>query len=739
MKMSKFAFGALLVVMAGSWFAISRVSAQDPPHIEIVKNIDTVGEICPGDELDVTITMTGAGSAAHIREPIDTVVVIDKSGSMTWGVTRCYIDDPWAWGDYTAYGPPTAIGACPFPWSNSFETRLSPYVNTVWAAWEFFYYLSITPPSIGYEDFGGLVFYGDETYPGGTPGNFAVTQTDPPISIQNPEGQDPYDYWWLGHLEPLPSFGNTAMGCGMQVGKEMLQAMPTHPPVVPPEPTGPAITAKRFMVVLTDGHPNRMWTPTAEYLSTGPGWTNSENYCLEIARRASLGEAWGDYTDFGNTKIFTIGLGTAVDGGFMWKIADPFYPGFSGTTPTPVNAQHGSYYWVQNESDLEDVFLEIAQAITFDRAGKDIEVHEVFNDSVCSPIYADIISWWSDDDVTPIATPHPDYPACTGTPGCSPEWAWHFKNNLRVGEQVELHLRLAIDSDAPYPNQPFYLECPESHITFIDYQDTPTALPIENPPNVQTGICDTPTPGPSDTPTPTMTPTQTPTCIVENLWFEDLESGTFNGFDVGGWGPVECVRILDSPQHAHEGTCSIFFAGSPDAPLGLSEARVSKSISFADPAYRQGVFLTFWIKLKNLTGPEKRGDGGQDEQYDYFHVEVAGSNGQFKYRSFDYYDELSFNSDWVPYQMDLSEFAGDPWVQIRFHSDFLLGVPNPDPDDIWPKTFIDDIEIADHCYETPTPIYTGTPGPPIPSSSSSSLLIIVILISLTLLIPLFRR
>ncbi|MBN1354934.1 hypothetical protein JXA40_01555 [bacterium] len=717
--------------------------AQDPPHIEITKQIETEGEICPGDIIDISITLTGAGSVGHVREPLDAVLIIDKSGSMTWGVTRCYIDDPWGitgTEDYAAYGPPVTMG-CPWPWNLSAETRQSPYVNTVWAAWRFYHYLAITPPSPGYEDYGGLIFYGSNSYPSGVPGApYAVTQTSPPISIQAPEGLDPYDFWWLNHLEPLPSFGSTAMGCGMQLGKEMLQNMPTHPPVVWSDPTGPPVTGKRYMIVMTDGHPNQYWTPSAAYLSTGPGWTNPDTHCLEMAKRTSLGEPWGPYTDCGNAMIFAIGLGSAVDGSFMWKVADPFYPGFSGSTPTPSNAKHGTYFWVQHENDLEEVFLEIAQAITFDRAGKDIEIHEIFDENVCSPIYADIIGWWSDDDVTPVATPHPDYPTCTGTPNCSPEWIWHFKNNLRVGESVTLYLTLAIDPEAPYPNETFYLECPESHIEFIDYKDTPTALPIENPPGFQTGICATDTPGYTSTPTPTTTPTTTPTCVVTVLWSENLESGDFSNFDPDGWGPPECVRVLDDARHSFEGAHSIFFAGSEDYPVGDSRAHVNKSLSFNDPIYRQGVFLTFWIRLDELTGPEKSGEGGtRDSQYDQFYVEAVGYNGGVVTRMFDIFDQIATDSQWFPYQMDLTSLAGDPLVLVRFISNFNLGVPDPDPDDMWPKTFIDDIRIEEMCYTSPTPMYTCTPAPPIPATSTSSLLIIVILVTLTLVIPLLRR
>ena len=724
-------FGSVCAFLLGG---ISLTLAQEPPHVDVEKVVETTGEICPGFIVDVRITLYGNGSAGYIREPIDAVCVIDKSGSMTWGGSCCYhvnAEPP--------YGPPPP--SCPDPWTGG--TKYHPYVDAVWAAWKFYEYLVDVPPSIGYKDYGGLIFFDNSNEPGGVPGVYGVTS---PTEIQ---GTNPKEFWWNNHLALQNPGGSTAMGCGMQRAKEMLQAMPTHPAplVTPGDPTPPTpyydVKGRRYMVVLTDGRPNVMWSHSSS--DPNPSWSNPVEYCREMARRSSLVNPWndfyGNYTDTGDITIYSIGLGAAVDGILMSEIADPwsFIP---FAFATPVDAHSGEYLLAQTEADLIDVFQTIASAITSDRAGKDIVITETWGDGTCGggeQIYTDIIpgSWNPAPDIIYPTPPTP------GNPTPPPEYVWDF-DELLVDDEINITFQIQV-LNPPLESTDNLLECPESKIEYITYHDDPVASPISDP-KFSVGICYTPVPTISPTVTATPTVTPTPTCLITGFYNETFESGLLDNFD--SYGPSNQIRILsdsaENGDYAYEGNYCVFFAGS-DVELGPSEAHMMKVVNLADPS-RPGAVLDYMIKLKNLRRPEKIASSGPratptaGNYEDRFLVAVEDDPAPVAYYSV--VDQYQHGEDvWFHGQVDLSPWKGQEFVRIYFRSDYPLTNPNVDPDDpIEPMVFLDNIRIIDYCYEgSPTPTVTSPPPPRLPASSPVSIVLILFLISSVIIFPVFRR
>ncbi|MBN1550594.1 hypothetical protein JW979_03955, partial [bacterium] len=574
--------------------------AQEPPHIDIEKILDTAGEICPGQEIEIHITLYGNGSAGFIRDPLDAVCVIDKSGSMTWNGQCCYNENA-----EPPYGPAPDPNCYP-PYDHGIQDH--PYVDALWAAWKFYQFLVDVPPSIGYQDYGGLVFYGDNNYPNGVPGLFAV-RTPTPV-----QGLNPKLFWWNNHLEEEPVGGWTAMGPGMQVGKSILAAMPTHPaPEITPGVPTPAtpyydVKGDRYMVVLTDGRPNRYWTPAPG--TPPPFWGDGISHSREMSRRSALSDTWpeGGYSEHNDITVYTIGLGGAVDGGLMTELAQPFLPRYVNYTPTPLHWKRGEFLYAITEADLIDVFQEIAAAITNDRAGKNIEVREFFGDTTCTDslaIYTDII-WWNIP------------PTLEGDP---PTYVWNF-DELRVDDEIHLAFRLRVDPTAP-TNTLTRLECPwpDSKVTYFSYRGDWEDVGIVDP-GLIIGPCLTPTPYITATPTETATPTTTPTCIPGQVFFETFESGDFSQWE--SYGPSGHLRVLADANHAFHGTHCLMMAGA-DAELYPNEGHVDKYLNFAQPL-RPGAFLDYHVKMRNFADPEKADGKVNRDLGDRFIVEVYGSS-----------------------------------------------------------------------------------------------------------------
>ncbi len=706
------------VVFVLSWMCLTtQVQGQEPPHIVIEKVVDSMGIHCPDTVVHVHITLFGDGSAGYIREPLDAVCVIDKSGSMRWGGECCYnvnAEPP--------YGPLTSAGPCPPPW-NGGGTDHHWYVDAKWAAWKFYQYLVDVPPSIGYEDYAGLVFYGSNNYGAGVPGDHAVL-TPAPV-----QGSDPKLFWWNTHLAAQTVGGATAMGPGMQVAKDILVAMPTHPAPTPnptyPTPPTPYydVTGDRYMVVLTDGHANNYWTPHPG--TPPPLWNDPISHCIEMARRCSLSAPWpeGGYTEHDDITIYSIGLGPGVDAGFLQEVADPFNPAFLYGTPTPEHAHHGSFHWAQTEDDLIEVFQEIASLITNDRAGKDIEIHENWGNGTCGggeQLYTNIVpgSW----NIEPTIIPGPPQ-----------EYIWSF-DELLVDHEITLTFDIAIDPSAPTEASTL-LECPDSHVDYISYHGYNESQLIPDP-GIYISDCTTPTPMGSPTITPTPSPTQTPTCQVAAFFDEGFETGDFTLWEDSG--PSNMVQVLNDDEYAFDGDACAYFAGA-DEDLGTHEAHLIKTLNFRDPM-RQGPAILFYMKMRNFVWPNKK-DGAKDTQGDHFwlYVNSPGSGIDpvvVEYTASDQF--IHGDGVWFQQIVDLSQFSGQETVNIQFVSYYPVTNQVVEPDDDYePMVFLDNISVEDFCYDgTPTP--TNTPKP-VPSSSPTSITFLLILLSAALVIPILKR
>ncbi len=697
-----------------------------PPHIAVEKQVDVSGEVCPGFTIDVSITLTGSGTA--IRLPVDAVCVIDESGSMTWG-SQC----GWNAAIEPPYGP---VGVPPYvP-----DIRYHPFVDAVWASWKFYEYFVYHPPTYGYEDYGGLVFYSNTTT---IPGQYPVPTAFPPGGLpetiqrvsNDPTNAAHKQFWWYEHLALEAAGGGTAMGPGMQIGRDMLNAMPTHPPpptFLPGTPTPveplPAIQGTRYMVVMTDGRANAWWPPGTEF----PGWTGPVDQCIEMARRLSLSAPWGFYTGY-DTKIFSIGLGAGVDHGFMRQVADPWNPAWYAS-PTPSVAIHGAYHWARTEDDLIDVFEDIAADITSNRAGSDIMVTEFFgvtagSDHYCPDGFTQVFTEIKDGswNMQPTVLP-------TIAPSSAPEYIWSF-GEMRIGDVIELTFQLQITGDAPTDTYLPYIECPQSGITYTNFQGTPVSDPIIDP-----GIYIWPCGGPTRTPTATPPPTATPTCLPTILFEDGFESGSFSEWSLAN--PAYALSVwCVLPSHAHSGGCFAFFAGCeelvPPTPNGAHEAKLTKVISLNNPI-RQGAALEFYAMLDDFTFPQKK-DGSRDASYDVLMVVIDGEDDKYIYEEYTYHDMVE--DEYIHIRIPMNALAGDDVVKIHFMTYFPYTVFQPGPTDPGePKVFIDDVRIVDYCYdELPTPTATAPPPPLLPTSSPRGIMIMLFVLSLLILVSIVKR
>ncbi len=703
---------------------VSYAGAQvvEPPHLVIEKVLNTGGTICPGFTIDVSVTLTGSGTAGFVREPIDVVCLIDRSGSMTFG-GRCgwneYLDPP--------YGP---LGA---PYT---QTRYHPFVDAIWAAWKFYDYLVDVPPSIGYVDYGGLFFYSTtvpetESVTTPTPVQLDTYGVDTPVP---PTPNQSKQFWWHNQLADSGVGGSTAIGPALQLGKQFLAGMPTHPapptvsPGTPtPDVTYPAVQGRRYMVLLTDGRPNVAWSPTPTPFGNttpppGPSWgTSAYQHAIEMARRSTLVAPFGGYNDFNSITIYTVGIGSGVESNLMQQIASPWsYPFIPTQTPLPENAKYGEYKWAQTESDLIDMFQQIAAAITNDRAGKDITINENWGNGGMCPggeeIHTSIVpgSW----NIAP-----------TIVPGPPDTYRWFFPE-LLVNDSITLTFQIEVESGLPDGTFTL-LECPSS-VEYTSYHGFPQQQDIVDP-GLTIGACTTPIDTPTATRTPSATPTNTPTCIPEILLSESFESGTMTQWE--GYGPSTQVRLLDDETEAYEGDYCLYFAGS-DSVGGPNEAYASLVLSLHDPI-RFGTVLSFRIKLDNFETIEKSGRDGRAGD-DRFVVAVSGDH--LLMEEFGPAEEDEFGSHvWFYWSMDLSSFAGQD-ITIMFRSDFPTTYPNPDPQSNAAMVMIDSIQIADFCYEgTPTPTASPTPPEAIPTTSQAGLVTLLALVSLLLIFPFIRK
>lgn len=688
-------------------------SAQTPPHIQITKELqDTGQEICPGAILDVTIRLSGSGSTAYLREPVNAVVVLDKSGSMTWGGTiryNEYLEPPYA-----------PVGTPGYSGSNS-----TPYVQTIWAAWKFYEYFCFNSPVAGTQDFGGLVWYG---HPYDVPGTYPV-RTPTPIQRHS----DPYSYshksfWWHNHLAREAVGGDTAMGPGMQVARDIIGAMPDK-------------TRPNFMLMMSDGRPNQYWTPRP---SEQPPWPtpNSGNaryymHAIEIARRSALaqplneGAGGRNYPQVWDTTIYTLGLGSQVDTLLMNQLADPWDPVYWGGRPRPANSHAGFFAWALTEHDLIDTFEAIAGHIISNVAGSQIHVLEIIPsfDGMCpggAESFTEIVpnSWNYPPTVIPPVPPDQNY-----------RYTWDF-SELLIGDEIEITFQMIVTDDVPLDTSGLLIECPESEVSYKNYLGTPQAFEIIDP-GFTTGDCDAPT----HTPTYTPTPTPTPTCAPETLMFDGFESGAFGKWDYTA--PSSGVKVHRNANFAHSGEYFAFFAGcEPGSPggFGTNEAVLLKTFDFSDPI-RPGAALEFYMMMKGFVAPQKSGTGGRDTQlpYDMFTIEVTD---EFGHRIVDQYvyGDVPVGK-YFHYRRSLQPFAGSKQVAVKLMTYFPETIVNPQPNNNnEPMVFIDDVLVYDYCYEpTPTPTNTPIPPPPIPSTSPRGIGLTLLIIGLIIGLPMLRK
>ncbi|MBN1296017.1 VWA domain-containing protein [bacterium] len=714
---NKWLLVSLAAVLCGS---AATAQTPTPPYIGIEKQMTTLGEICPGGYIDISIRLTGAGTTAFLRNPINAVCVIDKSGSM--GANPYGYDVAW---NESAEPPYAPVGTYPL-------TRRNPYVATVWAAWNFYKYFIDNQPSLGHDDFGGLVYYSNgSAIPGYSNGVYAVTT---PTTIQrvrdNPVSVAHKNFWWHSKLaREYPPQGGTAIGPAMQYARNLINVMPLHvPSYFPGTPTPitpkPTIDGENFMILLTDGQPNDYWTPGP---SEVPGWSsNAYVHAIEMAKRCSLGSPWGSYSQVFDTTIFTIGLGSQVDTSLLSILADPWNWAYMNGTPTPTDANHGFFSWALTEDDLVDAFEAIAGTIVSNLAGTDIYVFEMVPavDAMC-PGGATVFTQIDPASVNPPPTIIP--PA---TPGGNPVYTWNFQE-LYIGDELEITFRMEIPMAAP-TGVFSLIECPESQISYTNYQGISETTPIFDP-GFMMGVCG----GPTDTPTPTPTPTLTPTCIQEVLFFDDFESGDFSLWESSG--PTWGLQAHLNNALAFSGNYFAYFAGSENpVGFGFNEASMLKIIDFSSPV-RPGAVLEFYVRLKGFSFPQMLDKSGFDDpnEYDLFIAEVSDGNGHFTYVPLDYSD---VKDDYFHVRMSLMDFAGSMAVRIRLLSYFPVTVFNPDPSSNEPMVFIDDVMVFDYCYDnTPTPTPTQPQGPIIPATSRNGLGIIILAITMLIGVPLIRR
>ncbi|MBN1880093.1 VWA domain-containing protein [bacterium] len=727
-----------------AWFCVLFPSvliyAQTPPHINVQKELLTTGEICPGAIIDISIRLTGSGSTALLRYPVNTVCVIDKSGSMAFGGYIGWnptVEPPY--GNNPPFPTPPIYSPTPTPRPNPpyypvYPSGNSPYVQTIWASWKFFKYFVDNPPKYGYDDFGGLLFYGslNHSYPSyNLPGLHPVLT---PVPIQrvrdDPTHASHKNFWWSSHLAIEPCSGGTAMGPAMQVARDVIGSMPLHVPsytseTPTPVNTQPDYDAPNFMLLMSDGRPN-------DSFASGPGevppWPdNAYAHAIEMARRCSLKSPYGAYTQTWDTTIFTLGLGSEVDTLLMTMLSDPWNPAYWSGTPRPSQANYGFFSWALTESDLIDTFEAIAGHIVSNLAGSDIEVLEIVPGigGVCpggETVLTEIVenSWNYPPTVIPPETP-----------GDSPSYTWNF-NELLIGDEVVITFQMAVPTGAPL-NTPSLIECPDSSITYNTYLGDSVSYGIDDP-GFEIGECN----GPTSTPTPTPTPTSTPTCIQQTLFFDDFETGDFSLWDnaVPTWG----VEVYDSSSYAHQGDQFAFFAGSEESSgFGSNESYMFKILSFNNPI-RPGANLEFYVRLKGFIFPQKGVSNGLDDPqaYDLFIVEVTDENSHFWFHEYSFFDQ---QDDYFQVRVPLYDFAGSETVRIRLISNYPVTVHDPDPwDNSEPMVFVDDFLVFDYCYEpTPTPTSTPPPQPSIPATSSKGIGITLLIIGLLIAIPVIRR
>lgn len=691
----------------------------NPPHIEVTKEMLTLGEICPGGVIDISITLTGAGSTAYLRYPVNAVCVIDKSGSMGFGGNVGYnvnLEPP-----YAAVGTPGYTGT----WQN-------PYVATIWAAWKFYQYFVDHPPQTGYDDYGGLVFYDYNTVPSGVPGAFAQSTPTPIQRVRdNPLDPAHKQFWWFDRLSRQAYQGNTAMGPGMQYTRGLLAAMPMHVPWYGPGTPTPAtpkppIQGNKFMVLMSDGRPNLHWTPGPGEVPSWPG--NNYAHAIEMARRISLQSPYGAYTQTWNTTIFTLGLGSEVDTLLMTMLADPWNPAYWGGTPRPSNANYGFFSWALTEEDLIDTFEAIAGNIVSNLAGSNIYVLEMIPavSGSCpggANVFTEIVpdSW----NYTPTVIP----PA---TPGGNPQYTWNF-NELLIGDELVITFQMAIPTYAPL-NTPSLIECPESAISYTNYDGFEESYGI-NDPGFNIGLCD----GPTVTPTFTQTPSPSPTCIQQTLFFDDFETGDFSLWDnaIPTWG----AQVYSNNSYAHNGDHFAFLAGcEEEVGFGPHNSYLFRILSLDEPV-RPGAVLEFYVRLKNFIFPQKFGGGSgfdDPQEYDLFMIEITDLNGHFWFDEFTFFD---MKDDYFQVRAPMQAFAGSDQVRIRLLANFPITTHDPDPwDSVEPMVFLDDVMVYDFCYEpTPTPTPTPPPYPYIPATSSKGIAVTLLIIGIMIAIPIIRR
>jgi hypothetical protein len=681
-------------------------------------------EVCPGDILDVRVRLTGMGEITTTRDPLNVVVVIDKSGSMGWDGWKGWnpnMEPPYGYG--VDYPIPTPAPGSP-DWGNS------PYVETVWAAWKFYDYLIQHPPTYG-SDYGALVFYGSNDYPGGVPGAYAV-RTPAPIS-QNPDPDDPShkDFWWHQHLAQQTLGGMTAMGPGMQVARDILGAMKNDHP-----------DNRNVMVMMSDGFPNRWWTPTsAEDPANWPTGSNevtrATSHAREIARRTTLAEALYEggnrnYPQFWDSTIYTLGLGGGVNQVLMEELADPWNPNKWSGTPRPDDAHEGFYVYADTSDDIEDAFAEIARAISSEIAGENIAVNEIMPTLMggsCpdgEPLITEIVEG--------SFSPEPDQ-IVPGDIWGQIEYSWFF-DEIYIDQVIDITFQIRVLDEEDWPDgvnwgDDHLIECPQSYISFEEPNSVYAyELPILDP-MFELGVC------------PTATPTATPTCIPGVVFYDDFESGDFSNWDAAE--PDSGVRIYHSETYSNSGEYFVLFGGCEpsnekrDDDICYGESTMFVFLDFSDPEVRRGPALELYLRPLNLSGAQK--SGGEYELDDKIIVDVADEHGNRTSQEFNALNTYGHNSEhYMHVRMCLKDFAGSEQVRVRFRSYFPFTIENPQPWGNEPMIFVDDVLVYDYCYDpTPTPTPAPVPPQPIPATGRGGIGLALLVIGLLILAPMLRK
>ncbi len=721
-----------VIVLALPFVYADPTPTPVPRGIDIEKTFTQSGdELCPGDIIDVRLRLTGVGEVEIIREPLNVVVLVDKSHSMGfdgWLGWNPDLEPPYGTGP--DYPVPTPIPAWWGPGGNS------PYVETIWAAWKFFEYLIEHPPTDpNDQDIAGLVYYGcSHSIHPDVPEYFQVPGDIPILTptpvVQNPDYQHPDNkqFWWFEHLAEEPMGGNTAMGPAMQVARDILGAMSAQNP-----------DSRNVMVLMTDGQPNHYYTPAPgeepPWPISGSNVNRATTHAREIARRSTLAEPLDQggnrvYPQVWDTTIHSLGLGNLVNNALMQELVDPWNPNYWGGMARPAGSHRGVYTYVQTGSEIEEAFIQIAQAITSDVAGEDIAVTEVIpsimgGGSICpggEVLITEVIPGSFNPPPSEIIPP--------GDINETYQYKWNF-DEIYIDQIIDITFQVRILSEDEWPEgvdyfDEHFIECPGSILEYRPPGSMSTSQQSIDDPMFEFDLCITPT----------------PTCVPEVVFFDDFEEGDFEKWDMAF--PDSGIRVYNSATYAYDGDFFVLFGGcshdegQPPYETCDEESVMFVFLDFSDPV-RQGPVLEMYLRHVNFAFPMKSG-GGDPTIYDRIIIDVMDENGRRTFKEINHISHGQSANDYLHIRMCLQQFAGSEQVRVRLTSYFPFTFPDPHPWGGEPMVFVDDILVYDYCYDpTPTPTPAPAPPQPIPATGRGGIGLTLIIIGLLILVPMLRK